>query len=165
MVTNQAYLFLIFIANGIIIGILFDFFRILRKAFKTSDMITYIEDLLFWVLTGIIMLYSIFSFNNGEIRLFMFLAIAIGVLVYILLFSAYVIKINVTIINFLKNIIMKIFDFLSIPFKYLYKIIEKIFFKPISFIIINIRKNSTNLYKNIIKISNNNKKIENNAKN
>ena len=42
MVTNQAYLFLIFMVNGIIIGILFDFFRILRKSFKTADLITYI---------------------------------------------------------------------------------------------------------------------------
>ena len=41
MVTNQAYLFCIFIINGIIIGILFDFFRILRKTFNTSDLITY----------------------------------------------------------------------------------------------------------------------------
>lgn len=165
MVTNQAYLFLIFIANGIIIGILFDFFRILRKAFKTSDMITYIEDLLFWILTGIIILYSIFTFNNGEIRLFMFLAISIGVLVYILLFSSYVIKVNVAIISCIKKITIKIFGFLSVPFKYFYKSIKKIFFRPISFVIINIRKNSTNLFKNIVKISKNAKKIENNVKN
>lgn len=164
MVTNQAYLFLIFIANGIIIGILFDFFRILRRAFKTSDLITYIEDLLFWILTGIIILYSIFIFNNGEVRLFIFLAIAIGVLVYILLFSTYVIKVNVTVINFLKKLLINLFNFLNIPFKYFCRIIRKIFFKPISFIIINIRKNSTSFFKNVIKISNNNK-IENNVKN
>ena len=165
MVTNQAYLFLIFIVNGVIIGILFDFFRILRKSFKTSDVITYFEDLLFWILTGIIILYSIFTFNNGEIRLFIFLAIAIGVITYMLLFSSYVIKVNVLIIKFLKNIIIKIFNFLSIPFKFIYKFTKKIFFKPVSFIIINIRKNSTNLFKKVIKISNNNKKIENNVKN
>ena len=38
---NQAYLFLIFSLNGFIIGVLFDFFRILRKSFKTKDIITY----------------------------------------------------------------------------------------------------------------------------
>ena len=95
----------------------------------------------------------------------MFLSIAIGVIAYILLFSSYIIKVNVTIINFLKNIIIRIFDFLSIPFRFFYRIIKKIFFKPISFIIINIRKNSTNLIKKIIKISNNNNKTENNVKN
>ena len=165
MVTNQAYLFLIFILNGLIIGILFDFFRILRKSFKTSDIVTYIEDLLFWILAGIIILYSIFTFNNGEIRLFMFLAIVMGVIIYMFLFSSYVIRVNVAIIKFLKNITIKIFSFLSMPFKFIYKITKKIFFKPISFIIINIRKFSTNLFKKVIKISNTNNKIQNNVKN
>ena len=165
MVTNQAYLFSIFIANGFIIGILFDFFRILRKVFKTSDFITYIEDLLFWILTGSIMLYSIFVFNNGEIRLFMFLAIIIGVIIYMILLSSHVIKVNVMIINILKKILLKIFDVIVIPLKFICKIIKKIFLRPISFIIINIRKNSTNLSQNIIKILKINKKIENNAKN
>ena len=49
MVTNQAYLFFIFTMNGILIGLLFDFFRISRKVFKTNDVMTYIEDVLFWI--------------------------------------------------------------------------------------------------------------------
>lgn len=165
MVTNQAYLFLIFIVNGVAIGLLFDFFRIMRKSFKTSDFITYIEDILFWILTGFTILYCIFVFNHGEIRLFMLLAIGIGVLIYMLLFSSYIIKINVAIINFFKKIILKISVFLILPFKYLYKLIKKLFLKPISFIIINIRKNSTNLFIKIRKILKSNKKIENNVKN
>ena len=36
MITNQAYTFIIFIFVGMIIGILFDFFRILRKTIKTK---------------------------------------------------------------------------------------------------------------------------------
>ncbi len=161
MIMNQIYLFFIFIANGIFIGILFDFFRILRKSFKTSDIITYFEDLLFWILTGISILYFIFVFNNGEIRLFIFLGIAIGITLYMLIFSSFFIKINVTIITFLKNIISKILGIILIPFKF----IKKLFFKPISFIFINIRKSSTNLYNNFIKITKKNKKIENNVKN
>ena len=141
MVTNQAYLFLIFMVNGIIIGILFDFFRILRKSFKTADLITYIEDILFWILTGIILLYSIFVFNNGEIRLFMFLAVILGTIIYMLIASKYVIKINVTIIKFVKKILL-------VPINFITKILRKIFFKPISFVIINIKKISTNLCKN-----------------
>ena len=72
MVVKQTYLFLMFLLNGLIIGIFFDFFRILRKSFNTSDIVTYIEDFLFWLLTGILILYSIFTFNNGEIRIYMF---------------------------------------------------------------------------------------------
>ncbi len=161
MIMNQVYLFFIFIANGVLIGILFDFFRILRKSFKTSDIVTYIEDFLFWILTGFSILYFMFVFNNGEIRLFMFLGIAVGITLYMLIFSSFLIKINVTIITFLKKVISKIIGIILIPFKF----IKRLFFKPISFIFINIRKSSTNLYNNFMKITKKNKKIENNVKN
>ena len=163
MITNQTNLFLIFIVNGVIIGLLFDFFRILRKTFKTKDFITYIEDVLFWIL--IIILYSIFTFNNGEIRLFLFLGIILGIVLYMLLFSKSVIKINVIVINFIKDILIKIFSILLLPFKFIYKLIRKMFFKPISFCIINIRKISTKSFK---KIHNNLKsmsKVKNSVKN
>lgn len=132
MVTNQAYLFLIFIINGILIGLLFDFFRILRKSFKTKDIITYIQDILFWILTGFIILYSTFTFNNGEIRIFMFVAILLGIVLYMTLISSYVIKVNVTIINFIKNTILKIINIILIPFKWIYRILKKILYKPIN---------------------------------
>lgn len=127
MITNQAYLFLIFVINGVIIGILFDFFRILRKSFKTPDFVTYIEDVIFWILTGLLTLYSIFVFNNGEIRFFMFLGIFIGIALYMLLCSTYIIKFSVFIINKTKKIILKIFNIIAYPIKLIYKILKKVF--------------------------------------
>ena len=56
MVENQAYLFIVFSLTGIGLGILFDFFRVLRKTFETPDFMTYIEDIIYWVLAGIIVL-------------------------------------------------------------------------------------------------------------
>ena len=147
MINNQAQLFLVFIINGIIIGILFDFFRILRKSFKTNDITTYIEDFLFWILTGFSILFTLFKFNNGEIRLYMFFAIAIGILFYILIFSSYIIKLNVSIIFFLKKTIKKILFYIYIPIKFILKIVKKIIFKPISFTFINIKSLYTNLFK------------------
>ena len=149
MIINQTYLFIIFIINGMLIGLLFDFFRILRKAIKTNDFVTYIEDILFWILTGGILLFSIFTFNNGEIRLFLFLGIFVGILLYMITLSSYIIKINLIIINFLKKIIYKIIKFIMIPFKYLIILIKRIFLKPITFIFINIKDNSTNLAKKL----------------
>lgn len=158
MINNQAQLFLVFIINGIIIGILFDFFRILRKSFKTNDITTYIEDFLFWILTGFSILFTLFKFNNGEIRLYMFFAIAIGILLYMLIFSSYIIKINVSIIVFLKKIVKKILYYVFMPILFLLKVLKKIVFKPISFIFINIRSLYSNLSKfntkNVNKIKN-----------
>lgn len=158
MINNQAQLFLVFIINGITIGILFDFFRILRKSFKTNDLVTYIEDFLFWILTGFTILFTLFKFNNGEVRLYMFFAIAIGILLYILIFSSHFIKINVSIIVLLKNVIKKLIFYIYIPIRFILRLVKKILFKPVSFIIINIRSIYTNLFKfntkNVNKIEN-----------
>ncbi len=141
MINNQALLFCVFIINGLLIGLLFDFFRILRKSFKTSDIITYIEDILFWILTGIILLYSIFTFNNGEIRFYMFLGVILGCIIYMLLFSRYIVNTITKIVLFFKKIIIKIINIIIYPLKTLIKMLNKILKKPISFIIINFRKN------------------------
>ena len=95
------------------------------------------------------MLYSIFTFNNGEIRLFMFIGVILGTIIYLIFVSSYIIKINVTIISFLKNIITKIAKIIIAPFKFIYKILKKTLLKPFSFIIINIRNFSTNIFKKI----------------
>jgi len=161
-VNNEAYLFVIFIINGVLIGILFDFFRILRKSFKTADFITYLQDITFWILTGILTLYFIFIYNNGEIRLYVFLGIILGILLYMLTISKYIIKFSVKAITFIKNIIGKIIQILNYPFTFIGKIIKKILFRPISFICINLR---TIFTKNKIKLNNYIKKLHKPTKN
>lgn len=119
MAQNQAYLFLVFSLTGVIIGILFDFFRILRRTIKTSNFITYIEDILFWILTGFLILYNIWYFNNGEIRIYMFLGILLGVLIYMLTLSSILIKIFSKILRTLINV-------LELPFKTIISIFRKL---------------------------------------
>ena len=159
MVSNQANLFLIFTLEGITIGLIFDIFRILRKSFKTSDIVTYIEDILFWLITGILLLYTIFVFNYGEIRFFMFVGIFLGAMLYMLLISRYVIKISVTVIEILKKIITFIFKISIFPFRFIYKILKKIFSKPILFCIINIKKIIRQIKIKILKKSTKNQNI------
>lgn len=133
VVNNQAFLFIIFTLDGILIGILFDCFRVLRKTFKTKDFVTYIEDILFWLFTGFIILYSMCMFCDGELRFFMFIGIIIGIFMYMITISRYVIKVSVFIINFFKKV-------LAFPFQLIYKVTKKFIFRPILFICVNIRK-------------------------
>lgn len=160
MLINQTLLFLIFTINGVLIGIIFDIFRISRKTIKTSDFVTYIEDFLFWIITSIILLYSIFTYNNGELRFFMFLAVILGFSLYLFTISSYLIKINVKIINLVKKVFLKIFEIIYNPFIKVFKILKKIIIKPILFIIVNLRKGMKNIRKNL-----KGKKISNTIKN
>lgn len=139
MYTNnieQLTSFIYFILTGILLGIIFDIFRISRRTIKTSDFFTNLEDVLFGLIAGIIILFSIFKFNNGELRLYIFIGLSIGIILNMLFISKYFIKINIYIISFIK----KTFKFLFKPIIFLVKFIKKILFKPFLFVIFNIRK-------------------------
>lgn len=118
---DQIKILIIFAITGIIIGLLFDFFRIQRKVIKTFDFITYLQDALFWILSGIVLIISIMNFTNGEIRSYMILGIIIGVVLYFNIFSKYIMKISVGIANFF----IKIVHILISPIKKLSKKFKK----------------------------------------
>ena len=118
MAQNQAYLLLVFTLTGVVIGLLFDFFRILRKSIKTPNFVTYIEDILFWILTGLLILYNIWYFNNGEIRIYMFLGIIMGVLIYISTLSNILIKI-------FSKILQVIIKTIELPIKTIITVFKK----------------------------------------
>lgn len=139
MYTNnieQLTSFIYFILTGIVLGIIFDVFRIARRTIKTSDFITNLEDVLFGLMAGVIILITIFKFNNGELRLYIFIGLGIGIILNMLFISKYFIKINVCIINFIK----KVLKFLFKPIISFVKFVKKILFKPFFFVIFNIRK-------------------------
>lgn len=137
---NQIYCFFIFIVVGIIISILFDVFRILRKVFKTPDFITYIEDIIFGVLAGVIIIYSIFKFNNGEIRSYLFVGIILGILFYLFTLSKMFIKFGDKILTFLKKILLFPIKKALLFGKNILKFIKKNVFRPFSKFISNTKK-------------------------
>ena len=139
MAVNQAYLFLIFAFNGVVIGLILDFFRILRITFKTSNIITYIEDVLFWILTGISIIFFMYNFSDGTIRLFMIIALILGFLIYILSISKFIIKIFVFSINILKDFFRIIINVGAIPVKLIYKVIYNVIIKNINYLILKIQ--------------------------
>ena len=103
------YTLMVFFIIGILIGMLFDVFRILRKLFKTSNLITYIEDALFWILTCLFIIYGLITFAYGEIRLYTIIMIINGTIIYFLCFSKYIVTVNVKIFTTIKKLITKIF--------------------------------------------------------
>lgn len=125
---EQLFCLIAFTATGIVIGVLFDIFRILRRSFKTADWLTTLQDILFWILAGFVILFSIFKFNNGEIRSYIFVGISLGVLIYMLTLSKYIVRCSVIIIKFIKKII-------SYPVNLIIKITNFLIIKPIKFLV------------------------------
>lgn len=138
MTLSQLQLFIIFSINGIIIGIIFDTFRIIRKSFKHKYIVICIQDALFWILSGFLLIYSTFVFNDGEFRAFMIFATIIGYILYLFTLSKLFIRIGVKIIKLLKKLIIITFKMALTP-------IKKLLLKPCTFLVINVKKSFKSL--------------------
>jgi spore cortex biosynthesis protein YabQ len=115
---SQEQIFVFFFIIGIIIGIIFDIFRAIRKSFKTPDSITLIEDTIFLVISGLLLISSIIKLNNGEIRFYLFIAIFLGILIYSLTISKLCVIILCVIVETCKKI-------LFIPISLMKKLIKQ----------------------------------------
>lgn len=140
---SQIGIFLIYFIAGLVICLLYDVFRALRKTVKTTDLMTGIEDVIFWILVAVFLIYLIFIISSGEIRFFMFAAICIGGITYYFTISKYFMNISVHILELLKKIIKKIISIILIPLRLFLKINKKV--KCI--ICINLKNISKNLNK------------------
>ena len=112
MIKNQLIIFMIFAMSGIIMSIIFDFFRATRKNIKPSILLTYIEDCLFWIISGTILIFEIIKFSQGEVRLYLFIGLILGSVFYFAIFSKYILKIFTMILSFFINIGQRIKKFI-----------------------------------------------------
>ena len=104
MELNQELIFIHFLVLGIVISMLFEIFRRLRKNIKTLDIITFIEDCIFLFISGFLFILKIILINNGIFRFYILIGFIFGIGIYTLtLRRVYVIILDVF-INICKKI-------------------------------------------------------------
>ncbi len=122
-VSAQAYVFLCTIAGGMAIALVYDIFRIFRRAIKTGRMVTNLEDLLYWLIVVFIMFLTIHYSNDGELRIYLFIGAFIGIVLYALLFSRIIMGSSLFIIKIVTNVIKALIFVISYPVRLILKII------------------------------------------
>lgn len=123
-VSNQAYVFLCSILGGILIAFIFDLFRIKRKAVVTSNLLTYFEDLLYWIIAALVLFAVVYYANEGELRGYILIGTIIGATLYIVLLSRLVIKITLRLIRLVYKILELLWRIISYPIKFILKVIS-----------------------------------------
>ena len=83
-VTRELIIFLYFILEGIAGGVFLDILRAFRHNRKVSDFVVYLEDILYWVLLGSGVIWLSYVLDTGTIRMYMLLAVFLGMLIYFL---------------------------------------------------------------------------------
>lgn len=75
--------FLAFVCIGAFYGVVFDFFRAMRKTKKSNDLIVSIQDISYFLIVGIILIIAMNTFMTDGIRIYNILSIALGILIYV----------------------------------------------------------------------------------
>ncbi len=63
---------------GVAVGVLYDLFRVLRLLFRPTVAAVFVEDLLFFSITALLMSIFLFTFHSGVLRLYIFGCAAAG---------------------------------------------------------------------------------------
>lgn len=103
MMENTAYL-LLMLAVGWGMGTVFDFYSTLTGATKYLKWLRPILDILFWVAAALTVYYITFITIQGEFRVYTFLLLGVGYLVYRVLFRRVVIGSTFAIVHVLRVI-------------------------------------------------------------
>lgn len=123
-INNQVIVFLYSVLGGIVIAFTYDVFRIKRKKIKTRTYVTYIEDLVYWIIVAIIMFSSVYISNDGEIRGYIFLGTLIGLIFYILVLSKIVVTFIMALLQVLTKIFVTFWKIVTLPFHIIFKILR-----------------------------------------
>ncbi|ARC83615.1 spore cortex biosynthesis protein YabQ [Clostridium argentinense CDC 2741] len=123
---QQIILFVFSLLSGVLIGVLFDIYRIIRGVEDVGAIITIIQDILFWIATGFIvfifMMYTSYAYMSFNV----FVYVSIGLFVYIKLISKIFINVLHNVLVAIGKVLRVIFNTLSYPVRFcLYKIIGK----------------------------------------
>lgn len=108
MIQNQAYVFLTSVFVGGILAIIFDLFRLFRRKKNTKSYIVYIQDIIYWIIVTLVIIFSAFVTNDGELRGYMFIGYILGAIIYIVTFSQYILKVANRVLDFIEKIFVKI---------------------------------------------------------
>ena len=111
MIQNQLFSFFIYVIVGILLGFIFDIFRALRKSIKNSTVATNIEDILFVIISFIIITTVVQIISKGELRFYILLGIILGILIYFLSVSKYIITGETWILKSIIKILKSIYNF------------------------------------------------------
>lgn len=108
--SNQAQLqlFLFGILLGIIFGLLFDIFRVIR-VFSGGKVSVFFQDFIYFLLCSIPTFIYLFVFNRGQVRFFALLSIFIGATAYYLSVGRFLFPVLRRFLFRIKNFILRIF--------------------------------------------------------
>ena len=106
---SQFYAFIVTVLIGIIMGICYDFYRVTKGIIHPRKFFVYLGDLLFWVVSTLIVFFMLLIGNWGEFRFYVLVGALVGALLYYKILSHFVIDLLVNSFSFIRKTINLVF--------------------------------------------------------
>lgn len=118
---QELYVFFGTLLGGAAAGLLFDIFRIWRKNFKTTAVLVWVQDILFWIGLAAIVYATIFITNSAQVRWYEFAGIGLGFGLYLLTLSRLIVGVSSLVISVVKRVLLFLLKIVLFPFVLLYR--------------------------------------------
>jgi spore cortex biosynthesis protein YabQ len=93
------------LASGVLIGLLFDLYRVLARELHFPRWLIPLLDLLYWLIATVLVFRMLLYGNFGQVRLFIFLGLFAGYTLYFLVLSEGAVRLILFIIRIVEAII------------------------------------------------------------
>jgi spore cortex biosynthesis protein YabQ len=110
---------------GIITGVLFDFYRLIRGLTGLNKIIVFIEDTLFWLFTAIVVFIFLMYTNYAYLRMYVYILLIVGIYLYLKIFSPVLISFYRKLFKIIGRVFRVILNVLIYFFQYADYIVKK----------------------------------------
>lgn len=123
--SKELYIFLLSINQGIILGLSYDIYRVVREAFKAKKILSILEDIILWIVITFLVFIFLLKHLNGIFRGFVFIGFFIGGIFYIKILSYFIFPILFKGFKLILFLINEIIIIISYPFKKIRRLFKK----------------------------------------
>jgi spore cortex biosynthesis protein YabQ len=117
----------VMLLSGLGMGTVFDGYRVVSNELKFPRWWLPVLDVIYWMAAALVVFRVLYASNNGEVRAYVFIGLAIGIILYYLLLSKIVIVVVRWIIGAVRKLIAFVLKCLEIlivkPILLLYKLV------------------------------------------
>lgn len=117
--------FLWSVAAGMCLALIYDLLRVSRRALHTRDFLVNLEDILFFVITGVILFLTAYFKNGGLLRWHGFIGALLGFAVYKLTIGDYVLRTLLWILRLIKRFLVFLLKIAFFPFRLVVRIFRR----------------------------------------
>ena len=124
-VKGEFTFFLVSVAAGIFLAVLYDVIRISRRVVKVGTPVVLSEDILFFVLSAPLFFAVAYLTNDGEVRLHGFLGAAAGVAVYFSVVKNHFVNFGTAVLLWLIKAVLKVLEWILFPIRLVLRVLKK----------------------------------------